>query len=97
MCRPVSHLSACVHAGVLLVPALLIISQFNSVVAVALSNIAILSSAVANMIFNVPRRSPYRAGPLIDYDLVMLLGPPTGAYVTQQHMTLACCCCHMLL
>jgi uncharacterized membrane protein YfcA len=69
------------------VPALLIIADFNSIVAVALSNISILSSAVANMLFNLPRKSPYRPGPLIDWDLVLLLGPPTvigsiaGSYV----------------
>jgi uncharacterized membrane protein YfcA len=74
-------------AGVLVVPALLIIADFNSIVAVALSNISILSSAVANMLFNLPRKSPYRPGPLIDWDLVLLLGPPTvigsiaGSYV----------------
>jgi len=55
---------------------------------VALSNITILASAVANLIFNVPRRSPLRPGaPLIDWDLVLLFGPPTvvgsiaGSYV----------------
>lgn len=70
-----------------MVPALLLIGQFNAIVSVALSNITILASAVANMIFNVPRRSPLRKGPLIDWDLVLLFGPPTvvgsiaGSYV----------------
>jgi uncharacterized membrane protein YfcA len=64
---------------VLAVPALLLIGGFNAIVAVALSNVTILASGVANLMFNVPRRSPLREGPLIDWDLVLLFGPPTVA------------------
>jgi uncharacterized membrane protein YfcA len=62
------------------VPALLLISGFNAIASVALSNVTILASAVANLAFNAPRRSPVRpGGPLIDWDLVLLFGPPTVA------------------
>lgn len=70
-----------------MVPSLLIISQFTAIAAVALSNITILASAIANLIFNVPRKSVLRPGPLIDWDLVLLFGPPTvmgsiaGSYI----------------
>lgn len=67
------------HTGVLVVPALLVISRFSAIAAVALSNVTILASAVANLLFNVPRKSPLRAGPLIDWDLVLLFGPPSVA------------------
>ena len=124
-----------IHTGVLVVPALLLVGGFGTIAAVALSNVAILASAVANMAFNVPRRLPRAAGagagsnaaagagkavaqqqqggqqqpgeeqqqqgeqqqqqqqrqpkgrPVIDWDLVMLFGPPTvvgsiaGSYV----------------
>lgn len=62
-----------------MVPSLLVISQFTTIAAVALSNITILSSSVANLIFNLPRKSVLRPGPLIDWDLVLLFGPPTVA------------------
>jgi hypothetical protein len=64
---------------VLAVPALLLVGGFNAINAVALSNITILASAIANLLFNAPRRSPLRPGPLIDWDLVLLFGPPTVA------------------
>jgi len=69
------------------VPSLLVISQFNAIAAVALSNITILASSVANLGFNISRRSVLRPGPLIDWDLVLLFGPPTvvgsiaGSYI----------------
>lgn len=73
--------------GVLVVPSLLIISQFSAIAAVALSNVTILASSVANLGFNLPRKSVLCPGPLIDWDLVLLFGPPTvigsiaGSYV----------------
>lgn len=70
-----------------MVPSLIVISQFSAIAAVALSNVTILASAVANLIFNLPRKSILRPGPLIDWDLVLLFGPPTvmgsisGSYI----------------
>jgi hypothetical protein len=40
---------------------------------VALSNITIFSGAIANMMFNLPRKHPFKAGPIIDYDLLLLV------------------------
>lgn len=70
-----------------MVPSLLVISQFNAIGAVALSNITILASSVANLGFNISRRNVLRPGPLIDWELVLLFGPPivvgsiAGSYI----------------
>jgi uncharacterized membrane protein YfcA len=63
----------------MIVPTLLFVGNFNTLAAVSLSNVTIFASAIANLVFNVPRRSPFRPGPLIDWDLVVLLGAPTVA------------------
>ncbi|WIA22636.1 hypothetical protein OEZ86_009614 [Tetradesmus obliquus] len=76
-----------VGGGILVVPALLMIGGFGSVDGVGLSNITVLSLAVAALFFQVSRRSPVRDAPLIDWDLVMLFGPPSvvgsisGSYI----------------
>jgi hypothetical protein len=57
----------CTLAGILVVPALLMIGGFGSVDGVGLSNITVLSLAVATMFFQVGRRSPVRDAPLIDW------------------------------
>jgi uncharacterized membrane protein YfcA len=63
-----------------MVPALLLVGGFSAAAAVALSNTTILAASLANLAYNAPRRSPVRAvGPLIDWDLVLLFGPPTVA------------------
>jgi hypothetical protein len=41
--------------------------------AVALSNAACLAGAITNLMFNITRRNPVRPGPLIDYDLLLLV------------------------
>lgn len=40
---------------------------------VALSNVTIFAGAVTNMFFNLPRRNPFKPGPIIDYDLLLLV------------------------
>lgn len=40
---------------------------------VALSNVTIFSGAVTNMLFNLPRKNPFKGGPIIDYDLLLLV------------------------
>uniref|UniRef100_A0A383WPS0 Membrane transporter protein n=1 Tax=Tetradesmus obliquus TaxID=3088 RepID=A0A383WPS0_TETOB len=76
-----------VGGGILVVPALLMIGGFGSVDGVGLSNITVLSLAVAALFFQISRRSPVRDAPLIDWDLVMLFGPPSvvgsisGSYI----------------
>lgn len=49
----------------------------------ALSNITIVGGTLANLAFNVQRRHPARHGPLIDWDLIMVMEPSTilGALV----------------
>jgi hypothetical protein len=39
-----------------------------------LSNLAIFAGSIANLIFNMPRQNPVHPGPLIDYDLLLLVG-----------------------
>jgi hypothetical protein len=45
--------------------------------AVALSNITIFGGALANAAFNVGRQHPLRPGPLIDWDLALVMEPST--------------------
>jgi hypothetical protein len=40
---------------------------------VALSNITIFAGAITNMVFNLPRKNPFKPGPIIDYDLLLLV------------------------
>lgn len=56
---------------------------FSTSGAVALSNITIVGGTLANLAFNVVRRHPLREGPLIDWDLIMVMEPSTilGALV----------------
>lgn len=67
-----------VGGGPVLVPAYLLLGQLSNVAAVALSNVTILSGSVANTCFNVFKRHPFKPRPLIDYDLILLLQPPTS-------------------
>jgi hypothetical protein len=45
--------------------------------AVALSNITIFGGALANAAFNVGARHPLKPGPLIDWDLALVMEPST--------------------
>lgn len=44
----------------------------------ALSNVTIFAGAITNMLFNVPRKHPFKAGPIIDYDLLLLVRHTVG-------------------
>jgi uncharacterized membrane protein YfcA len=44
---------------------------------VALSNVTIVGGTLANLAFNVRRKHPLRAGPLIDWDLILVMEPST--------------------
>lgn len=87
MCHVPHPACPLLDAGVLLVLAMLVMSDFSAVAAVSLSNVAIFASSIASLAFNIPRRRPtdarhdpaQRPGPLIDWDLVLLFGPPTVA------------------
>lgn len=45
---------------------------------VALSNVTILAGAITNAMFNMPRKNPFKPGPIIDYDLLLLVWWLTG-------------------
>lgn len=40
---------------------------------VALANVTILTGSIANLLCNIARRSPVKPGPIIDYDLLLLV------------------------
>jgi hypothetical protein len=44
---------------------------------VALSNVTIVGGTLANLAFNVRRKHPLRQGPLIDWDLILVMEPST--------------------
>lgn len=76
-----------IGGGVLLVPMLSLITGFSNIQTVALSNVTIFTGAVTNMLLNLPRKNPFKGGPIIDYDLLLLFGPPivmgsiAGSYI----------------
>lgn len=53
----------------------------------ALSNVTIVGGTLTNLAVNVGRRHPLREGPLIDWDLILVMEPATilgailGTYV----------------
>lgn len=50
---------------------------FPAKYAVALSNFTIVGGALANLVFNINRRHPYKPRPLIDWDLTLVMEPAT--------------------
>jgi len=71
-----------IGGGGILVPVYIIVMQFSPKYGIPLSNITILGGAVANNWYNVYKRHPQKEKvqrPLIDYDLVLLMEPPTIA------------------
>ncbi|KAI8477481.1 MAG: hypothetical protein J3K34DRAFT_515807 [Monoraphidium minutum] len=79
-----------VGGGPILVPLYLLLGGFSNTAAVALSNASIFAAAIANILVVVPRRRhPARDRPLVAWDLIMLLQPPTalgamwGAYINK--------------
>ncbi|KIZ03310.1 hypothetical protein MNEG_4647 [Monoraphidium neglectum] len=79
-----------VGGGPILVPVYLLLGRFSNTTAVALSNASIFAASVANVLLVVPRRRhPSKDRPLVAWDLIMLLQPPTaigamwGAYVNK--------------
>jgi hypothetical protein len=67
-----------VGGGPVLVPNYLLLGQLTNVAAVALSNVTILAGSVVNTAFNLFKRHPFRARALIDYDMILLMQPPTS-------------------
>lgn len=66
-----------IGGGGVFVPLLLLVTGFTTSKAVAISNLIITGGAVANFICNVTRRHPGLPGPLIDWDLILVMEPTT--------------------
>lgn len=81
--QPLVQLVSCpaagggIGGGAVFVPLYIIIGGFTPAQSVALSNITILGGAVANFIANSTKRHAFRDGPLIDWDLIMVMEPTT--------------------
>eukprot|EP00879_Flechtneria_rotunda_P001978 GHRR01002153.1.p1 GENE.GHRR01002153.1~~GHRR01002153.1.p1 ORF type:complete len:776 (+),score=239.30 GHRR01002153.1:136-2463(+) len=78
-----------VGGGPVLVPVYLSLGAFSTAAAVALSNSTILAGSVANTLCNMRKRHPFRDRPLVDWDLILLMQPPTligavaGSYINK--------------
>lgn len=70
-----------IGGGGILVPIYIMVMGFSPKYGIPLSNITILGGAVANNYFNVFKRHPNKTvnRAMIDYDLVLLMEPPTIA------------------
>mmetsp|Transcript_13773 Transcript_13773/g.37210 ORF Transcript_13773/g.37210 Transcript_13773/m.37210 type:complete len:806 (+) Transcript_13773:143-2560(+) len=70
--------NAGIGGGGILLPLLVFVAQFTPRLAAALSNVCILGGSMANFVLNAQRSHPvYRFLPLIDYDLILMMEPPT--------------------
>jgi len=70
-----------IGGGGLLVPIYIMVMNFSEKYGIPLSNVTILGGSIANNIFNMQKRhpNPLVDRPMIDYDLVLLMEPPTIA------------------
>jgi len=70
-----------IGGGGILVPIYILVMHFSPKHGIPLSNVTILGGAIANNYFNVWKRhpDPQVKRPMIDYDLVLLMEPPTIA------------------
>ena len=68
-----------IGGGGILVPIYILILGFSSKQAIPLSNVTVFGGAVANTIYNAKRRHPNADRPLIDWDLIVVMEPPTLA------------------
>ena len=71
-----------IGGGGILVPIYILVLGFPSKLAIPLSNVTVLGGAIANTLHNAGRRHPgYPAvdRPLIDWDLILVMEPPTLA------------------
>ena len=71
-----------IGGGGILVPVYILVLGFPSKLAIPLSNVTVLGGAVANTLHNARRRHPGHPAvdrPLIDWDLILVMEPPTLA------------------
>lgn len=59
------------------VPILIIFLRFAPKIAIPLSAVTIVGLSLANLIINVPRRHPVADRPLIAWDIIVVMEPPT--------------------
>ena len=78
-----------IGGGGLIVPILILVFGFNPKHAIALSNFTILGCSIMNVFLNLSKRHPDADRPLVDWDLIMVMEPPTmagavfGAYLSK--------------
>jgi len=76
-----------IGGGGILLPIFVLICKFEVRHAVALSNVTVLGASFGNAILNIGKRHPNHQGPLIDWDLILIMEPMTilgailGAYL----------------
>jgi len=68
-----------IGGGGILVPIYILIMRFSARYGIPLSNVTILGGALANNAFNLRKRHPKAERPMVDFDLVLLMEPPTIA------------------
>merc|ERR1712012_921232 len=68
-------LSAGIGGGGLYVPLLMVVLDFNVRQATAVSQACLSGGAATALIYNLRQRHPSGLKPMIDYDLVLLMGP----------------------
>eukprot|EP01024_Parvocaulis_polyphysoides_P073730 TRINITY_DN9505_c0_g2_i8.p1 TRINITY_DN9505_c0_g2~~TRINITY_DN9505_c0_g2_i8.p1 ORF type:complete len:484 (-),score=38.01 TRINITY_DN9505_c0_g2_i8:268-1719(-) len=66
-----------IGGGGVLVPLYILVGQFSTISAVALSNVTVMGGALANLSCNIRRRNQFIDRPLIDWDLIMIMEGPT--------------------
>lgn len=68
-----------IGGGGIIVPLYMLILKFRPKHAIPLSNITIMGGAIANALFNCPKRHPNANRPVIDWDLILVMEPTTIA------------------
>jgi uncharacterized membrane protein YfcA len=68
-----------IGGGGILVPIYILILGFQPKYAIPLSNVTVFGGAVASTMRNVRKRHPIADRPLIDWDLIVVMEPPTVA------------------
>eukprot|EP00804_Cyclotella_cryptica_P022976 CCRYP_014995-RB/>CCRYP_014995-RB protein AED:0.21 eAED:0.21 QI:76/1/1/1/1/1/3/81/595 len=66
-----------IGGGGMLVPIYILVMGFLPKHAIPLSNVTVFGGAVANTVINVRKRHPDADRPLIDWDLILVMEPPT--------------------
>ena len=68
-----------IGGGGILVPIYLLVFGFSPKYAIPLSNITVFGGACANVLLNASKRHPRADRPLVDWDLILVIEPPTIA------------------